>query len=203
MNLYPFGKAVTYALVRLLFRMRYEGIENIPQDRGFILASNHRTNFDPLFIAHKVPKQLFYMAKVELFRNGLIGWLLRSLGAFPVERGKGDTRPMERAKSLLDSGGVLGMFPEGHRSKDGTPLRPRSGVALIAGQTGADVLPCAVVYGKKLGFRTVVTVRYGKVMAAGELGIDPASPSTVRSGARVIMDAIVALLEKGGDPPCP
>lgn len=193
--LYPFGKLVTHWLVMLLYRMRYEGLENIPKTSGFILACNHRTNFDPLFIAHKVKQPLHYMAKAELFRGRFMNWLFHSINAFPVDRGKGDTAIFDTAGAIIKCGEVVGMFPEGHRSKDGTPLRPRSGVALIAAQTGADVLPAAVCYGAKLGFRTVVTVRYGALISSEQLGARADSPATVRSATKRIMGEIIALLE--------
>lgn len=199
MSLYPFGKAATYLFVRLAFRMRYEGVENIPKNQGFILASNHISGMDPLFIAHKIPEQLHFMAKIELFKNPAIGWLLRSFNAFPVDRGKGDTGALDEAKSRIEGGGVLGMFIEGHRSEDGKPQRARSGVALIAGRTGADVLPCAVVSEKKLRFRSLVTVRYGPLIRNEALGVNLESPSTLRLAAKSIMNDIVGLLEPGAD----
>lgn len=195
MNLYPFGKWITYVLVRLLFKMRYEGLENIPASKGFILASNHRSNFDPLFIAHKVPGPMYFFAKAELFRNGFIGAVLRSVNAFPVERGKGDTSAIDYAAQLIRTGGALTIFPEGTRSKDGKPQRARSGVALIAGKTGADVLPCAVCFGDKLRFRTVVTVRYAKIIPSAELAINLDSPTSIRDASKRIMNDIVGMLE--------
>lgn len=195
--LYRVAKFLTYLYVRVAFKMIYEGLEYVPKDKGFILAANHRTNHDPVFIAHKMPERIRYMAKIELFRNPLVGWLLRKLGAFPVARGTGDFSAMDTAREIIRSGGVLGIFPEGTRSKDGKPQRARSGAAMLAGETGADVLPCAICFGEKLSFRTPVTVRYGAVMSAQELGIDPANSTTVRQASRRIMESIVALLDKG------
>lgn len=194
MNLYPLGKALTYLLVRLLFRMRYEGLENIPAGQGFILACNHRSNFDPLFIAHKVPVQLHYMAKAELFQNTILCWILRGVGSFPVARGTGDTSAMDTATRLIQEGGILGMFPEGHRSKDGTPLRARSGIGMVVAQTGSSVLPCAVIFGDRLRFRATVTVRYGKLISKEALGLTGDSPSGIRKASKRIMEEIVALL---------
>lgn len=198
LNLYPLGKAVTHLLVRLLFSMRYEGLENIPEQGGFILACNHRSNFDPLLIAHKIPQQIHYLAKDELVQGAVVGSIIRSLGVVPIKRGTGDKNALDTAVSVIRQGGVLGIFPEGHRSPDGTPLRPRSGVALIAGQTGADVLPCAVSYGPKLGLRTPITVRYGKLIPHAELGVDPASPSTLKGATRRIMEDIISMLDYKG-----
>lgn len=196
--LYAFGKAVTYWYVRLFYRMRYEGLEHVPADRGFILASNHRGYTDPIFIASKVTKIVHYMAKAELFRKvPLFGWLIRHLNAFPVERGAGDGSAMNAAGEVIRNGEVLGIFPEGTRSRDGKPLRPRSGVAMIAAKTGADVVPVAICYGERLRFRTPVTVRYGRPISFAELEVDAEKPSTIRAGARKVMDAIETLLEQG------
>ncbi|HHY53001.1 MAG TPA: 1-acyl-sn-glycerol-3-phosphate acyltransferase [Clostridiales bacterium] len=198
LNLYSFGKAVTYPVVRGLFSIRYEGLENIPKQGGFILACNHRSNFDPVLIAHKVPHQIHYLAKDELVRIAVVGSIIRNLGVVPIKRGTGDKQALEAAIAVLRQGGVLGIFPEGHRSPDGTPLRPHSGVALIAGQTGADVLPCAVSYGPKLGFRIPITIRYGKLIPNEELGVDISSPSTLKAATRRIMEDIVAMLDYKG-----
>lgn len=203
MNLYPIGKVITYALMRLCFSVRYEGLEHIPSAGGYILASNHRSNFDPVLIAHKIPPQVHYLAKEELLRNAFIGTIIKSLGIIPIKRGSGDTTALDNAAQVIHDGGVLGMFPEGHRSKDGKPLRPRSGIALIAGQTGAHILPCAVCYGEKLRFRTRVTIRYGALISHPELGVQLDAPSTIRGASRQIMDRIVGLLETDSKPQLP
>lgn len=197
MSLYPFGKAVTYLFVRLAFKMKYEGLENIPDKQGFILASNHITALDPLFIAHKIPQSLHFMAKAELFRNKFIGLILRCVNAFPVDRGTGDASALEEAKRRIEGGGVFGIFVEGHRSPDGKPKRARSGVALIAGRTGSDILPCCVICDRKIGFRSLVTVRYGKLITNESLAIDLASPSTMRLAAKSVMNEIVEMFEQG------
>jgi 1-acyl-sn-glycerol-3-phosphate acyltransferase len=175
--------------------MRYEGLENIPRSSGYILACNHITAFDPLFIAAKVPGQLHFLAKTELFKNKLIGWVLRHVNAIEIRRGAGDEEPLEEAKRRIERGGVFAIFIEGTRSKDGKPKRARSGVALMSGRTGADILPCAVCYDKKLGFRSPVTVRYGPLIKAESLAIDTSSPATMRLAAKTVMADIVSLFE--------
>lgn len=195
---YKFCIFLCKIFVYILFRVRMEGRENIPRGKGFILACNHRTNFDPLLVAVRMPQQIHFMAKAELFqRNAALAWILRRLGAFPVERGKGDTGAIQWAEHLLRVGGVLGMFPEGTRNKDGTPGRPKSGTAMIACQTAADVLPCAVCFGDELGFRSTVTVRYGKMIAFEELGFSSTSmsPRELKEASRLIMDRVTAMLE--------
>jgi 1-acyl-sn-glycerol-3-phosphate acyltransferase len=180
----------------ILYRVRYEGLENIPKDSGFILACNHRSYCDPLFIAHKLRQPIHYMAKAELFRNPVIAFILRGVNAFPVARGTGDRSAIDTAISIIKGGEVMGMFPEGTRSKDGQPLRPRSGVAIVAAETIADVLPCAVCFEGKLRFRTNVTVRYGKLIPAEKLGAQVDSRATIKAASRMIMDEIVGLLNQ-------
>ncbi len=194
--LYKIGRNLCMILLWILFSVKVEGKEYIP-NKGYILVANHRTNFDPLFVVTGIHAQVCFMAKVELFRNPLLGWLLKHLGAFPVERGKGDTGAIDWAVDLTRGGKVLGMFPEGTRSVNGAPLRPKSGASLIAMQTGADLLPCAVCYGEKLGFRTRVTVRYGRLIQNEELNFTPGVQSTseIKAASRLIMDRIIGLLE--------
>ncbi|MCL2580467.1 MAG: 1-acyl-sn-glycerol-3-phosphate acyltransferase [Oscillospiraceae bacterium] len=195
MSFYDFAKKVSYPFIRFAFAMRYEGVENIPAGGGYILACNHRSNFDPILLAHKVPQQIHYLAKVELVRVPVVGGVIRSLGVIPVDRGGGDTAALDNAARLVQNGGVLGMFPEGHRSKTGAPLRPRSGVSVIAGKTGANILPVAVSYTKGVRFRGKVTIRFGEVIPFERLAIDLESPGTIRAASKLIMEEIVAMLE--------
>ena len=139
--------------IRVMYHVEIVGRENVPRDRGYILAANHRTNMDPIFVAAGVRAPIRYMAKVELFQKGkLFSWLLHRLGAFPVERGKGDTGAVEWAEQVVRSGAVLGMFPEGTRSKDGTPGKPKSGAVsythLRAHETGRNLV-CRLLLEKK------------------------------------------------------
>ena len=101
---YAIAKFVTNLLIHILYKMRYEGVENIPEGGGYMVCSNHRTNMDPLFIAQKLKTQLFFMAKQELFQNKFVSLIIRGLGAFPVERGKGDSSAIDFAVDTLKSG---------------------------------------------------------------------------------------------------
>lgn len=195
---YSIGKFLCRIWIYLAFRIHIEGKEHVPADKGYILIANHRTNADPLFLAVPVRPQVYYMAKAELFKNGFLKWLMHHLGAFPVERGKGDTGAIDWAKEIIRKGGVLGMFPEGTRSPDGKPLRPKSGVAMIAGQTHADVVPCGISFEGKLGFRTKVTIRYGAPISYEQMGFDGGEikPHQMKEASRILMDHIIALLDK-------
>ena len=196
MNLYPFGKAVAGFFARLIFRIKYEGLENIPGGGGYILACNHPSNFDPIIIAQPIPVMVRYMAKVQLTRIPVAGWVIARLGIIPVMRGENDGGvAIGKAIEAVRQGSVLGVFPEGRRNLTDKPLRPRSGVGLIAGQTGADVLPMAISYSNGRRPLSRITVRYGQMIPNTELGVDAASPATMRKASRLVMDNIIALME--------
>lgn len=197
MNLYPFGKAVTFGAAHIAYNIRYEGLENIPKTGGYILACNHLYNIDPVVIAHKIPLPVHYLAKAELLSNAIGRAIIGSLCVVPIARGTGDTGALDQAVEVIKEGGVLGMFPEGTRSKDGKPQRPRTGISLIAGQSGADILPVGITYINGARFRGKIIIRYGPLIPHAELGVAVDSPSSMRKSSRFIMDHIIALTDSG------
>jgi len=153
-------------LVRVYFRIMYsirkEEKKNLPKDTAFILACNHRSYADPPLVGRFTPGRQTFMAKEELFEKKLFAWLISSLGAFPVSRGKGDTGAIDTAIANLESGKNLMIFPEGTRSKDGKVGRGHTGAALIAARSGKPVVPVGICYGEKLKFRTRITLKFGE-----------------------------------------
>ena len=192
---YYFGKAVTGLIFRFWFHIEFYGQENQPQDRGYILCCNHRSALDPVLIAQKIKRPIRYMAKMELFQNKFVSFIIRHLGAFPVARGKGDTSAIETAVETVKSGRVLGLFPEGTRSHDDQLLRFKSGAALIASQSGGDLLPAAIWYGGK-GFRSKVVIRYGKPIANSRILIEENSAKQVKAAVALLRDEVEKLLEE-------
>ena len=164
------------------------------------MASNHRSYADPVILTMPMKKPVTYMAKEELFKNKLFGWFIRKLGAFPVKRGTGDMQVIDDAVDILESGRHLVIFPEGTRSKDGKVGKGKTGVALIAARSGADVLPCGIIFeGEKLHFRSKLTLRFGKVIPAEEIAVTDGSPKELKAAKLRIMSAITELVEGGGD----
>lgn len=167
---------VVVAIVRLAmhvwFNLKFEGRENIPKGRAFVYASNHRSYADPVLVTLAGRGRFSFMAKSELFRNKAFAWLIGSLGAFPVERGAGDTAAIDRAIDNVRHGTNLLIFPEGTRSKDGRVGRGKTGVALVAARAGADVIPVGINFEGKLHFRSKIVVRVGKPIPAGTLAIE-------------------------------
>ena len=97
--LYAVGKVLLYPIFKLLFFFKVSGKENIPDNGGYILCSNHLSNCDPVLLGLAQKRQIFYMAKAELFKNKFLGGIIRALGAFPVERGAGDGKAINMAEA--------------------------------------------------------------------------------------------------------
>ena len=107
---------------------------------------------------------------------------------------------IDDAVDILESGRHLVIFPEGTRSKDGKVGKGKTGVALIAARSGADVLPCGIMFeGEKLHFRSKLTLRFGKVIPAEEIAVTDGSPKELKAAKLRIMSAITELVEGGGD----
>lgn len=137
---------VPMQLVALVyFRLSRMGREHIPQSGPAIIASNHRSFLDPFLIGMMAPRPLYYVAKREIFFHPIASWLLSSLGAFPVARGEGDGEMIITAKALLARGELVLMFPEGTRTRPGPLGNPRRGVGRLVLETGAPVVPLAII----------------------------------------------------------
>ena len=191
----PVRKIVTF-FYRLKYRLSFEGLENIPKEGGYVYASNHRSYHDPVFITMKVPTPMTYMAKEELFKNPIIGALLKSIGAFAVKRGSGDMSVINAAIDKLKEGKNLVIFPEGTRSYDGKVGKGKTGVAMIAAMSGVDIIPVGICFeGSKLTFGKKIVVKYGKRIPASELEFTGTSPKELKNVKRRIMDEIKLLAE--------
>jgi 1-acyl-sn-glycerol-3-phosphate acyltransferase len=139
---YRAAAMVVKPLMRTWFRIRLEGAGHIPAGGPVILASNHRSNLDPVLLAAAVRRPVAFMAKVELFVWPL-GWILRFIGQFPVQRGGIDREALRRTSAVLARGGVLGLFPEGTRG-DGSFASVHPGLAYIVLRERCPVLPVAI-----------------------------------------------------------
>lgn len=194
---YRIVRAIAYPLVRLVFRIKPIGLEKMPKQGGIILCCNHTSFTDVAFLIVICRRQIYFMAKEELFKNRFVNWLFKNMGAFAVRRGSGGTQAIEHAVDLINDGKVMGIFPEGTRSKDGKPKRAKSGVAVIAAQTKAPVLPVAIYREGKIAPFRKVTMRFGDIIKPEELNIDINSRADIRQSAGLIMDRITQLWEAG------
>ena len=142
---YGFFQHLFRLIFYTVFRVRVYGRENIPTEGAVILAANHASNIDPPLMASLIDRPVSYMAKIELFENPIFGAAIRRCHAFPVKRGESDRGAIKAAVNVLKEGRVLGLFPEGTRSKTGELRKAEAGVALIAAMTGAPIVPVAIL----------------------------------------------------------
>jgi 1-acyl-sn-glycerol-3-phosphate acyltransferase len=163
-------------ILRLIFRPRTEGVEHVPEEGAAILASNHLSYADWLFMPLTLSRRVTFVAKAEYFTTpGIKGWFQKKFfsgaGQVPIDRSGADAAAgaMISAKRILDSGELFGIYPEGTRSHDGKLYRGKTGVARLALETKVPVIPVAVVGtdvvappGKKFGSVTRPVVRFGK-----------------------------------------
>src|SRR5680860_1922365 len=143
-RLYRIVHAVIAPVVKTIFRMRITGLENLPKDGPIVLASNHVTNADPVFVGVACPRMVHFMAKAEIWKVPLLGRLVSRVGAFPVRRGGADREAVRTALRILKGGAVMGMFPEGRRQKLGKLGQPQPGVGLFSLSEGVTTIPVAL-----------------------------------------------------------
>jgi 1-acyl-sn-glycerol-3-phosphate acyltransferase len=159
---------IVHTLFNMVGDLRVSGVEHLPETGPVVLAANHQTNFDVFPMQFALPRPIFFMAKAELHRNPILDAMLRQLGSFPVERGARDEWALLHARKVLAHGQVLGIFPEGTRSKD-MGLRPaKTGAARLAVAAGCPVIPMAVLGTQRMfsGFpkRTTISITVGEAI---------------------------------------
>ncbi len=134
--------------IRVLFSglasIEASGVERLPAEGPVILAANHLTNFDVIAIQLSLPRPVYFMGKSELFGNPIMDYVFRNLGSFPVNRGMHDEWALSHAKKVLENRRVLGMFPEGTRSKGKGLSLAKTGAARLALDTSCPIVPLAV-----------------------------------------------------------
>lgn len=192
--LYSFVKVLVRTIGVVLFGIKVvKGKNSLPEEGACILAGNHISMVDPVFLSAGQKRQVIYMAKAELFKNRLLGFLFRCYGSFPVERGSADMSSVNHALSLLDEGNVLGVFPEGTRSKTGEMGTGKSGTVMIAYRSGVPIYPFAVYCRKGLHLFCKYTIAFGEPVTAEQLGIVEGKNSEYRTATRALMKIIADL----------
>lgn len=179
-----------------LCRLRVEGREHMPATGGCVVACNHSMGPDYIVLGYASPRQIFYMAKIELFQiHPWFSKFLDTVGAFPVHRGRNDVEALTAAKTLLHRGKVLGMFPEGTRSRTGELRRGKTGAVRIAMLAQSPVVPAVVINAdailKQLGRRPEVIVRFGPPLYPNG---DPGNKANAQAQTDAVMRAIAQLL---------
>lgn len=138
---YKIIKAIVAGVLKIFFRVRVVGEENLPMNGGCVVCANHVSNWDGVFLIGVLKRQICFMGKDELFHVIGLGAILRSIGVIPVKRNSSDIGAVRTAIKTLNDGKALGIFPSGTRVKAGEKVEVKSGVAFIAIKAGVPVIP--------------------------------------------------------------
>ncbi|MBD3272179.1 MAG: 1-acyl-sn-glycerol-3-phosphate acyltransferase [Elusimicrobia bacterium] len=169
--LYRTGWIFFRTVFRLFWRIRIIGTTNIPRSGGVIIASNHLSNADPPVIGSSINREVYFIAKEELFHNSIIGMVLRAVNGFPVKRGVQDISALRKAQDALVNEKVLLMFPEGHRNPHGKTIKPKPGVAMLAARTQVPVVPALIRNTDRLSRLKKISVVFGSPLYYDSTGM--------------------------------
>ena len=179
-------KVILTPILRMLFRVRVEGADHLPARGPAILASNHLSFCDSIFLPLVLRRRITFVAKAEYFEDKKTAWFFRAVGQIPIKRGGGSAsqRALESAKEVLDRGGLFGIYPEGTRSPDGRLYKGHTGVARLALATGAPIYAVAMI-----GTREAQPI--------GQVKPNFFSPITVRISAPIDVAGITGAAAEG------
>ena len=144
------SKVFVLPIYKFLFKGRLIGRDNIPQKDSFIMVSNHGSLLDPPLLGHALGRNISFMAKAELFKIPLLGFIIKACGAYPVKRGIADKNTIKTACKKLSNDNSIGIFIDGTRQKNGRVNKPKQGAALLAFKNQKLLLPVAIVNSHKL-----------------------------------------------------
>ena len=185
--LYKVCKIIYYCLIKILFRPKAYGTENIPKDGSIIFAGNHKHALDPIVVMSSTNRVVHYMAKEELFK-GLHGILFEKIGLIKIYRNKSNPLAIVQAEKILKAGGTIGIFPEGTRNKkEQKLLKFKSGAVVIAKKANSKIVPFAIK-GKYRLFRKGLKIEFGVPIDISKMEIDEAN--------NYLRDEVLKLLQR-------
>ncbi|HEX3317282.1 MAG TPA: 1-acyl-sn-glycerol-3-phosphate acyltransferase, partial [Solirubrobacteraceae bacterium] len=181
---YWITRAILQPFFHVYFRLSRVGREHVPQEGPVIFAANHRSFLDPFILGSLSRRPVYYLAKKKLFKGPIITWFLNAMGAFPVEPGSGDEEMLETARAVLRRGDALAIFPEGTRVRPGPPGTPKRGVGRLALESGAPIVPVALIGTEKVrrGWRIrphKIRIRAGRPLRFPQ--VDSPSPQLAKA----------------------
>lgn len=188
----------------VFFNLKRYGLPNLPERGGFILASNHKSHLDPVFLGASSPRQLSYIARSSLFKGGgFFSWLIKSLNAYPLRRSATDRSALNKAVEILVNGGALVIFPEGTRSETGEIQEGKTGIGYIALRLGVPVIPVfldgtekALPKGSKKIKRCNVRVSFGERVDLDDLAAGKLTKNSYLEATGRIMASLKNLREE-------
>ncbi len=202
---YRIIKALFGPILRRLFKIRVEGIEHVPSTGAVILASNHLSFSDSIFLPLMLDRRVTFVAKAEYFEQRRTAWFFRAMGQIPIKRGGGEAslRALESAQEVLDAGEVFAIYPEGTRSPDGRLYKGRTGVARLALDTRAPIVAVAMIGTReaqpigqrKPNFGSPITIKFSRPMRFDRYVAKRDEPMTLR---RITDEIMYELRELSG-----
>jgi 1-acyl-sn-glycerol-3-phosphate acyltransferase len=191
MTFYRFARGVLKIALTPLYRVTVLGKEHIPETGGVLLCSNHISELDPPVVGMSFPRDVHFIAKEELFNLPVLNKILPHTNAIPIKRGMSDRNALRKGLGVLKNGDVLGLFPEGTRSRTGELGEGLAGAGFFALRSDAQVIPCAVIGTYKPFSKTKVI--FGPPIDMEEFRSKKASPEEV---TKVIMAKIKELIDQ-------
>ncbi|MCK9217560.1 MAG: 1-acyl-sn-glycerol-3-phosphate acyltransferase [Firmicutes bacterium] len=155
--LYKIVRLIIKPFLFIFYNIKVEGIDNIPKEDGYIVCGNHIKAIDPILMAAALPCQIHFMAKNELFKNPLLGALLKAVGAFSIKRGEPDLKSIRTSLKLLRNNKNIGIFPEGTRNIS-DELKAEPGIAMLSIKSKKGILPVSIKSSYKLFKKTRIIV---------------------------------------------
>lgn len=186
MSFYSVAVKILHGVFKVFTLFKANGKENIPEEGAFLLCANHRAYKDAVLLAIGCRRKLTFMAKDSLFKKPVLGWLIKSLGAFPIRRGKGDAAAVMATLKIMKKGEATVIFPEGTRVKNGERKQINSGIIRLAIQCGVPIVPAYLTWN---------SVTYGNPISYGEYTESVHDGDAMQSLADGLMDTIYSLGE--------
>jgi 1-acyl-sn-glycerol-3-phosphate acyltransferase len=192
-------RAFFWLLFHTIWPLRVKGAQYVPQEGAAVIVSNHLSLIDPFVVGFAAKRVVNFMGKEELFGLPVVGYIIRRLGSFPVDRSRRDPAATRIALTVLKQGELLGMFPEGTRSTTGEMIEFRAGAARLAARTHAPIIPVAVSNTNramppgKLPRPARIGVRFGKPIELTELYQNPKDEEALERALEIIKEHIAAL----------
>ena len=195
-NFYMKAHLFVAPIIRFFWRVKRYGLENIPKDGGIIICSNHIAARDVVLVAAACPRQIRFVAKKELFKIPILGWLIKKLGAIKLDRGGSDVGAIKTTINLAKSGEIVSIFPQGHRFPGVDPATTpiKSGAGMIAYHSEAAVLPACIVTKKdKYHFFGRVEIHFGKPISNSDFGFVNGSRDEYKAATEKIFSEILKI----------
>ena len=195
-KMYRFFQILFWPIYKLFFRLEVKGLENEMKEGACIICANHISMHDIFFLGTHLKRQIYFFAKKELFKNPILGKILRAFGTISVNRGAGDLKAIKSTIEVLEKGNYVGLFPQGTRIPDKVPSvdDAKGGVGLFAYRSKCSILP---VHIKTKNYRVrlfrKVTVIIGEPIPHEALGFEKGNMAEYNAASRYIFEKICEL----------